>query len=217
MYQGNEKLYNYDGADIIITHVLNLCKVDSAIDVGCCLGVFSKVLKQKGVRRVKSLDQGNTNKDILGKHIDLQDFVEFDLNAGVYHDKDRYDLAVCLEVAEHIDPKNEMNVVETLVGLSDVILFSAAIPGQGGDGHLNEQWPSYWRRLFGYFGYKFIDVVRPFIWDNDIVYKWYRQNTFLVAKTDIANQIWNKYNMLDIENNMIDVVHPLYYTGNKKK
>ena len=54
----------------------------------------------------------------------------------------RFDLALSLEVAEHLPPECGSEFVQTLTDLSSVILFSAAIPFQGGTDHLNEQWPS---------------------------------------------------------------------------
>jgi hypothetical protein len=58
-------------------------------------------------------------------------------------------------------------------------LFSAAVPGQTGDGHVNEQWPDYWIDKFKQQGYSFADIIRPAVWENEDVLWWYAQNTFL--------------------------------------
>jgi hypothetical protein len=63
-------------------------------------------------------------------------------------------------------------------------LFSAAIPNQGGQNHVNEQWPEYWQKKFAKHNYVFHDVLRTLFWDNDRIYWWYKQNTFLVAHRD---------------------------------
>jgi len=60
-----------------------------------------------------------------------------------------------------------------------VVLFGTAIPYQGGYGHINEQWPSYWRGLFEQAGYKPFDLVRPRHWTDDTIHYWYRQNAFV--------------------------------------
>jgi len=49
-----------------------------------------------------------------------------------------------LEVAEHLEPSSAGTIVQSLVSLSDVFLFSAAFPGQGRTNHINEQPHSYW-------------------------------------------------------------------------
>jgi hypothetical protein len=62
-----------------------------------------------------------------------------------------------------------------------VVLFSAAIPGQGGYGHVNEQWPGYWARMFDECGYGVSDALRWAIWNDERVEPWYRQNLLLCA------------------------------------
>jgi hypothetical protein len=63
------------------------------------------------------------------------------------------------------------------------VLFSAAIPFQGGTGHVNEQWPNYWADLFRNHDYVAIDCIRRRIWDNESVEWWYAQNCLIYAKT----------------------------------
>ena len=96
---------------------------------------------------------------------------------------DTFDLAVCLEVAEHLRPERAASLVADLCALAPVVLFSAAIPGQGGTGHVNEQWPSYWSALFTDQGYEVSGALRFELWEDDRVENWYRQNT-LVAVAD---------------------------------
>ena len=93
----------------------------------------------------------------------------------------RYDLAVCLEVAEHLPESSASDLVRTLTTLAPIVLFSAAIPGQGGVGHINERWPSYWKSRFEEHGFQRLDPIRPHIWKNRRVHWWYRQNIFLFA------------------------------------
>jgi len=69
-----------------------------------------------------------------------------------------------MEVAEHLSEARAASFVEDLTALGSVILFSAAIPFQGGEHHINEQWPEYWALMFRGFGYDCADVLRELVW-----------------------------------------------------
>jgi hypothetical protein len=112
---------------------------------------------------------------------------------------ERSDLVISLEVAEHLSAGRADSFVDDLCAIGDRILFSAAIPGQGGRGHVNEQWQSWWASKFTSRGYGVIDCVRPLIWNDALIPYWYRQNVLLYEKgaTDEYRQI--------------DVVHPVLW------
>lgn len=90
-----------------------------------------------------------------------------------------FDLAVCVEVAEHLPEEQAKPLVERLCSLAPKVLFSAAIPGQGGHGHLNEQWPVYWAWLFAACDFGTSDDLRWQIWTDERIEPWYRQNLML--------------------------------------
>jgi hypothetical protein len=90
-----------------------------------------------------------------------------------------FDLAVCLEVAEHLPAEHASALVRYLGAAAPAILFSAAIPGQGGRDHVNEQWQDYWRAKFAEIGYAAVDAVRPHVWGCPDVAVWYQQNVIL--------------------------------------
>jgi len=92
-----------------------------------------------------------------------------------------YDLALCLEVGEHIPEENSEVLVQSLCDLSSIVAFSAAIPMQGGNYHVNEQWPEYWAEKFSCRGYKAIDLVRPKVWSDPDVEYYYSQNLIVYA------------------------------------
>ena len=71
----------------------------------------------------------------------------------------RFDLVLSLEVAEHLPEECAATFVESLIGLGSVILFSAAIPFQGGTHHVNEQWSNYWVKNFQEREYVVIDTL----------------------------------------------------------
>jgi hypothetical protein len=79
-------------------------------------------------------------------------FAEVELDKGISVDR-KYDLAISVEVAEHLPPNAADIFIESIVKASDIVLFSAAIPFQGGTNHINEQWPEYWNKLFNKNGY----------------------------------------------------------------
>lgn len=175
-------------AEVVVPLVLELFpKVKSVLDVGCGQGVWTKVFKDNGCK-VRGIDGDYIDLDSLC--IDKSEFVAHDLSqGGGIHGN--YDLAVSLEVAEHLPESSADDFVESLCSAADLILFSAAVPGQGGVGHINEQWPEYWAEKFAKRGYAMSGKLRWSIWQNDLVENWYRNNLMLctndkeIAKTDL--------------------------------
>lgn len=114
-----------------------------------------------------------------------------DLTLGVWKPMEHpeFDLAICLEVAEHLSRKHANNLVTTLAGLSDIVLFSAAVPGQGGVDHINLEWPETWALRFHKNGFKAIDCIRPAIWGNRTIPWWYIQNTILYVRYEREEEV----------------------------
>jgi 2-polyprenyl-3-methyl-5-hydroxy-6-metoxy-1,4-benzoquinol methylase len=159
-------------SSIILSNIFKIININSAIDIGCCKGSWLLGLKKLGVQELYGVDGDWNDKTSVCEIINPENYYECDLDKTIFKLNKKFDLAICLEVAEHINNFN--NVISTLVGLSDVILFSAAIPNQGGQNHVNEQWPSYWKKLFNEQNYEFLDIIRPYIWDDKRIFKWYR-------------------------------------------
>ena len=155
----------------------------SAVDFGCGLGTWLAALRELVPQcEVTGVDHpGVTRADLV---IAPDRFVSADLQSAIDL-KRKFDLCVSVEVAEHLAPEYASEFVRTLVRHSDKVLFSAAMPGQGGHLHLNEQWPSYWIKLFADHGYRCFDFIRPQIWKDASIELWYRQNILLFAKHDI--------------------------------
>jgi hypothetical protein len=165
-------------AQVIVPMVLDLVRPQSVIDVGCGLGQWARAFRDHGVPVVRGYDGAYVDRRAL--HIELDQFTAVDLTRPLVLDR-RYDLAICLEVAEHLPTWRSAGLVRDLTAAAPVVLFSAAIPGQGGTNHVNEQWPPYWRGLFAKQGYVRLDPFRPRIWRNPVVAPWYRQNLYLFA------------------------------------
>src|SRR2546430_6035189 len=98
-----------------------------------------------------------------------------------------FELALCIEVAVPLPPQSARTLVRTLVNLAPAIVFSAAIPFQGGQHHVNEQWPDYWAALFGSYGYVMIDCFRRALWENDDIQPFIAQNLFLYVTPPILD------------------------------
>lgn len=166
-------------ARVVIPMLLEAFRVRSAVDIGCGVGTWLSVLRDGGVDDVIGIDGDYVDRAML--KIPGQRFVAADLRQKLPVDRG-FDLALCLEVAEHLPPALGEALVGHLTSLAPVVAFSAAIPGQGGTDHINEQWQDHWRVRFAKRGFRPYDVIRPRIWRNGQVEFWYRQNLVCYAR-----------------------------------
>jgi teichuronic acid biosynthesis glycosyltransferase TuaH len=179
-YEGIDAGSNRSAA-VVVPLVQSVVRPSSVVDVGCGSGTWLAAFKDVGVTDVLGMDGGSPGPDAL--RIDPSELVTVDLSQPL--DVGRtFDLAISLEVAEHLQGSRSASFVEDLCRLAPVVLFSAAVPGQGGTEHVAERWPSYWIDLFAGHGYQVIDRIRPSIWTNPDVEPWYAQNTFLFASDE---------------------------------
>lgn len=181
--------------------------VGSCVDIGCGVGTWLSVLAERGVEDVVGAEGDWLDTSLL--KIDPAKFVRIDLRESIPIDR-RFDLAISLEVAEHVTPAEGDRLVGKLCEVSDFVLFSAAVPCQGGKHHINEQWQSYWARKFADRGFLAFDVVRPAVWGDDRVDVWYRQNTVLYVKEARAGELRTHVKPSDPD--ALSVVHPELYT-----
>lgn len=170
--------------DIIIPIILETINPKSVIDIGCGLGAWLQSFSKQGVTEILGVDGDYIDRTKI--LIPKENFVTANLSEELNLNK-KFDVAICLEVAEHLDEKEADHIVKTLINHSDTIVFSAGIVAQGGQNHLNEQWFNYWEKKFQVYGYTFYDVIRPQIWYNKNVDWWYKQNIFIVSKNKIVS------------------------------
>ena len=182
-YTHKEDVHNLESPNIIVPQIIKLLNPGSVVDIGCGLGTFLKAFKQLGVSDVLGVDGSWVEKDLLYKNIQPVEFLERDLEKEIQLKK-KYDLVLSLEVAEHLSEKSADIFIQTLVNAGGNILFSAAIPNQGGQNHINEQWLTYWEAKFAKHNYIVHDVIRDLFWDNPKVFWWYKQNMVLVTPKD---------------------------------
>ncbi|MGH7931555.1 MAG: class I SAM-dependent methyltransferase [Candidatus Binataceae bacterium] len=157
----------------------------SVVDVGCGQGAWLAAFAELGLTQLRGIDGDYVNGDKL--LFDRADFTAADLR-GTFEIPGRYDLAICVEVAEHLPGSCSRQLVHAVTQASPVVLFSAAVPGQGGSGHINEQWPSYWRSLFAAEGFRMFDPIRPRIREENAICWWYRQNLVVFASREAISR-----------------------------
>jgi SAM-dependent methyltransferase len=194
-------------ARVIIPLILEKMDVKSVIDIGCGIGAWLSVFREYGVSDIFGVDGNWVDKKMLKIPSDC--FLEHNLNK-VLNINRKADLAVSLEVAEHLPKENAQGFIAGLTELAPVILFSAAIPFQGGIDHINEQWPDYWTALFLKKGYLALDCIRRRIWQNDDVVPHYAQNIFLFVRKDYLENnalLMKEYD----QNSTLSLVHPKIY------
>jgi hypothetical protein len=117
-----------------------------------------------------------------------------------------------MEVAEHLPPATASSLVKMLISSAPVVLFSAAVPGQGGSGHLNEQFPDYWKSLFEANGFAMFDLIRPRVWSNPDVEPWYCQNAFIFVSLEKVELVAQFKSIEDkIRNFPLQAIHPVLF------
>lgn len=165
-------------AQRIVPSVLAKLSVASVLDVGCGVGTFLREFSNNGVRDFLGIDGADVDADQL--FIEPSSYQRMDLSRSINLGR-TYDLVVSLEVAEHLPAESADQFVENLCRHGAQVLFSAAVPFQGGEGHLNEQWPSYWAEKFAKHGFQPFDILRDDLWGDPEVAFWYRQNCIVFA------------------------------------
>jgi len=173
---------SFRSAKIVLPIVLKfLPEINSAVDFGCGTGIWLSVLKNLGVNEIKGYDGSWAEKKLV---IPSECYTDVEFDKETIKVEKKYDLAMSLEVAEHLPKQNAKMFVETITNASDIVLFSAAIPFQGGTHHINEQWQSYWYDIFYEYGYIGTNFLRKKILKEKKVAIWYRQNIVLYVKKE---------------------------------
>lgn len=197
-------------AKIVVPIILQYITPSNVLDVGCGIGHWLNVFKSHEIFDTIGIDYDSIPRDKLV--IPHCEFIGMDLSKKLVSKKnEKYDLVLCLEVAEHLPKSRSKSFIKDLTKLSPIIIFSSAIPGQGGTNHINEQWQSYWIDLFKKEGYCKIDCLRKELWDKDIEFC-YKQNLFLFIRTNHLQhhpKLEEEYNKS--KNTPENIVHPDMY------
>lgn len=197
-------------AEVIVPLVLELIPARSVVDVGCGEGAWLAAFRKFGAEDVLGLDGDYVDRATL--FISRECFQPADLSRPFTLER-VFDLAVSLEVAEHLPPDSAPVFIESLARLAPAVLFSAAIPLQGGVHHVNEQWPEYWARLFEAHDFVPIDAIRKHVWQDERVDWWYAQNTLLFVRPEILTRsplLKTEYDQTNL--NQLRLMHPRNYS-----
>lgn len=196
-------------AAIAVPVLVELFQPRSVVDVGCGTGTWLSVFCEHGVTDILGVD----GPWVEERQREIPDvfFREYDLTQPVALER-TFDLALCLEVAEHLPAEAAPALIASLTALAPVVVFSAAIPGQGGEGHINERWPSFWSRYFAAHGYVCFTGLRQRLWPSDAVEFWYRQN-MLCFVAEARPDLIDRASRGDEGSTAgpLDVVHPQLY------
>jgi SAM-dependent methyltransferase len=196
-------------AEVTVPLVLQLLPARSIVDVGCGDGSWLAVFRKFGVEEILGVEGEYVDRSLL--QIPQDCFKALDLTKPFGLGR-VFDLAISLEVAEHLPPDCGPAFVESLTRLAPFVLFSAAIPFQGGEHHINEQWPDKWAEVFKAHDYVPVDFIRRRVWQNDAVEWWYAQNTILFAKASLLeNNAALKAEFEKTNPNQLSLVHPRQY------
>jgi len=183
-YEHAQNTHTLTGPEEAFPVVLRHLKgpVQSVVDVGCGTGPWLRAARLKGIVDLQGFD--GVPAPISALTVERELIRLTDLTQPIACGR-RFDAALCLEVAEHLEQTHANQLVGTLVALSDQVVFSAACPGQPGQHHVNCQWPDYWQSLFNAHGFVCDDAVRWAIWDMPAVEPWYRQNMFVATRDPV--------------------------------
>ena len=205
---------NEDSAAPILSILFDTIAIRSTVDVGCGVGTWLKSAQKLGAETILGLE-GSWLEDDL-KVVDNRFIQAWDLEERIQVDC-KFDLAISLEVAEHLSEDRADSFICDLCALSDLVMFSAAIPRQGGTHHVNERWQSYWALRFQQQGYRAYDAVRWRMWSREDIAFWYRQNTVVYCRAEsAADTAMQTLASAVTDLRQLDVVHPELYAARSK-
>jgi SAM-dependent methyltransferase len=156
----------------------------SLVDVGCGSGAMAAEFQRRSLR-VVGLEYSPKGRAWAAK----QNVRAYPFDLASPHQPlppdMPYDLALSTEVAEHLPDSLAQPMVDYMCKLQPKgIIFTAAHPGQGGTGHINEQPQSYWIPRFESRGYRHdpdrsqrvaatiraATTISPFLADNMMIF-----------------------------------------------
>lgn len=203
-------LITSQSAHKMIGYLRNLFNIHSAIEFGCGHAHWLEAAEKLGVSDIRGLDGEWTELDQL--RIDQSKFHIVDLEKPVDL-KRKFDLAICMEVGEHLHQNASAQFINSICKHADLVLYGAAIPLQGGFKHINEKWQSFWAGHFHAEGYRAFDLMRPVFWSDTGIHYYYRQNALIYISQN-AKELIARAERLGAElqsNPILDIVHPEKY------
>jgi methyltransferase family protein len=195
----NQKRGSLRSAEQVLPIIFDAVRPRSIVDVGCGIGTWLAVARSLGVSDYRGYEGAWVQGQVLADPGLV--VVAADLESPLPRDR-VFDLAICLEVGEHLSEGRADSLVDDLCFFSEHVLFGAATPGQVGTNHINLQWQSYWADKFLRRGYLPFDLVRPKVWGSVDVECWYQQNILLYSKNASVLPTGSS------PTKMLDLIHP---------
>lgn len=196
----------------VLPLLMQAIPIREVLDVGCGAGAWLSVWRRLGAAVVGIDGQYVDRAQLL---IPQSSFIAHDLTEPFELHR-RFDLVQSLEVAEHLPEERSTGFVADLVLHGDLVLFSAAAKGQGGDHHINEQSYDYWRDRFARHGYIALDYLRPQLLGARDVEPWYRYNMVLYACSERLQRLPSSVRCSRIPSEQkIPDVSPVWYQARK--
>jgi len=205
--QSEYEAETHQSASRILSVIRQYFEPRSVLDVGCGLGTWLKTAREMGVQEVMGIEGPWLDRNVVVVDPGLIQIMDLEQPFSLGR---RFDLVICLEVAEHLPPAAASNLVGSLAAHGDCVLFSAAVPFQGGTHHVNEQFLDYWIKQFAAQGYRPLDIVRGQIWDDASVLWWLRQNCIMFCGQRAFEGSEKLRKERDVVRPMV-VVHPTLY------
>lgn len=213
-YQSIKTAMEKDETSIQVFSLIAKClEIDSVIDIGCGVGKWLLAAKKNRCNKLTGIEIDEDSRK-EAERVSGAEILANDLEAPLDIDQ-RFDICIFYEVAEHLSEKRSESIINEITKLSDIVLFSAATPYQGGNKisiHINEQWPSYWIDKFKKNNFYPLDIIRATFWNDSRVGYYKRANPFLFIKNDKFSEIEEKFEINGFfEKSIYDIVHPLEY------
>lgn len=193
--------------DHMLGHLFKYHVFDTVIDFGAGVGAWLNGAHKHGARKLLGIEGEwvrNMRVEGLGAPVE---YLHGDLNDGgllaSLGKEERFDLAICVEVAEHVLPERSLQLVHALCQSAPTVVFGGALPRQWGNGHINCRSHRFWADIFASHGYRLVDFFRPYFWFHRHVPHWYAQNTFLFV-SDQSPQSLKDFSPPPL----LDVYHP---------
>ncbi len=195
------KAHTFTSAQTILRGLFGAAVPSSVVDFGCGRGDWLRAARAAGANALLGIDPfGDAETGDIPR-------VTHDATQPWMPDRP-YELALCVEVAEHLPPEAMPVLVGSITRAAPCCVFSAAAPLQGGIGHLNERVPADWARAFAQAGFECLDP-RPLFWSDDAVEPWYRQNLLVFRRPGHGPKAWDAMRTSE----PLHLVHPIIFAG----
>ena len=176
-------------SEVALGTILKNFVAQSVIDIGAGDGVWtSTALSIGNPTRLTVVDLPGSTFKLLQKVDKSIKKITLNFENDMLKNGEPYDLGICVEVIEHISTGRALLLLDWISVNCCTVMFSGAIPGQGGTHHINEQNQSYWLNVMMARGFIPIDNIRPQLYRNGKIPQYYRNNIFFFINSRFIHE-----------------------------